>query len=353
MKRLRIGEREIGEGRPCFIVAELGVNMNGDPAKAAKMIEVAAICEVDAVKLQRRGDPSNILIGTALAAPYVSERSFGTTYGAHRRALELPDTAWPDLKARAEALGLVFFATPYDVLSAAFLADLGVPCVKVASADLTNPPLLEAVAQMGVPVILSTGMSTEDEIDHAVRMIWRHTQHLVLMNCVSSYPASTSELNLRYGLKLGKRYGVLHGWSGHERGIASSVAAVVLGASVVERHFTLDRSLRGPDHSASLEPEGLRRLVRDIRNVEAALVVHAKEVLESEKPVRARLAKSLVTCRPVEAGEVLERSALCCKGPGTGLAPYLVEHVVGRRARRAIPSDVLLTEDMLWADHAH
>ena len=351
MKRLRIGDREIGEGRPCFIVAEIGVNHNGDPALAAKMIEVAAICQVDAIKFQRRHIDS-ILTQHAQAVPYVNERSFGANYGAHRLALELPDEAWPRLKARAESLGLVFFATPYDLLSAAILADLGVPCVKVASCDLTNPPLLEAVARMGMPVVLSTGMSTEEEIDRAVRTIWRSTQDLVLLNCCSVYPAANSELNLRYGPKLGKRYSVLHGHSGHERGIATSVAAVVLGASVIERHFSLDRAMKGPDHSASLEPEGLRRLVRDIRNVEAALVVHPKTILPAERAVRDRLAKSLVTTRAIVAGEVLERSALCAKGPGTGLAPYLIGDLLGRRVRRAIPPDVLLTEDMLEASHA-
>jgi sialic acid synthase SpsE len=346
VKRLSIGEREIGEGRPCFIVAELGCNHQGDPALAARMIETAAVCGVDAIKLQRR-DIDSILTRQAQEAPYVNERSFGSTYGAHRRALELPDEAWRRLQSLAQERGLVFFATPYDPLSVEFLATLRVPVVKIASCDVTNPPLLEAAAGLGVPVILSTGMSTEEEIDHAVRLIWRHTTDLVLMHCVSTYPASNDELNLRYMRKLRNTYAVLVGNSGHERGIATSVAAVVLGAVVIERHFTLDRSLRGPDHSASLEPEGLRRLVRDIRNVEVALVERPKHLLPSEEPVRARLAKSLATCRRIEAGEVLERSALCCKGPGTGLSPVLMDEVVGKRARRAIAPDTILLAEML------
>lgn len=346
MRHLRIGGREIGEGQPCFIVAELGCNHQGDPAIAAKMIEVAAACGVDAVKLQRR-DVDSILTRAALDAPYVNERSFGAIYGAHRRALELPDEAWPRLQALAHDRGLIFFATPYDPISVEFLKRLRVPVVKLASCDVTNPPLIDAAARLGVPVILSTGMSTEDEIDQAVRLVWRHTMDLVLLNCCSAYPTEVADLNLRYMRKLQKKYGVLVGHSGHERGIATSVAAVALGASVVERHFTLDRSMRGPDHAASLEPEGLRRLVRDIRNVEAALVARPKVVLPSERAVRDRLAKSLATCRPIAAGEVIERSALCCKGPGTGVSPLLVDSVVGTRARRAIPADVLLALDML------
>ena len=346
IKRLRIGDREIGEGRPCFIVGEIGVCHDGDPAKAAKMIEIAAICGVDAVKLQRRNIDA-ILTQAAQDVPYVNERSFGATYGQHRRALELPDEAWPRLQELAHARGLVFFATPYDPDSAAFLKALRVPVVKVASCDVTNPPLLTAVATMGVPVLMSTGMSTEEEIDRAVRVIWRHTTDLILFHCVSTYPAEARELNLRYLRKLRKRWDSLVGYSGHERGIATTVAAVVLGAVAVERHFTLDRAARGPDHAASLEPEGLRRLVRDIRRVEEALVERPKAVLDSEKPVRARLAKSLATCRRIDAGEVVERSALCCKGPGTGMSPLLMDEVLGRHAKRAIPADVLLEAEML------
>ena len=346
MRRLALGEREIGEGCPCLVVAELGVNHQGDPEIALRLIDVAAAMGAGAVKLQRR-DIDAILTRQAQDAPYRNDRSFGRTYGDHRRALELPDEAWPLLKARADAKGLLFFATPYDPGSAEFLGDLGVPCVKIASCDVTNPPLLEAAATLGVPVLLSTGMATEEEIDRAVRLVWRQTQDLVLMHCVSAYPAENGDLNLRYMLKLAKRYAAIPGYSGHERGLATSVAAVVLGAAVVERHVTLDRSMRGPDHSASLEPEGLRRLVRDIRNVEAALVSHPKRILPGERLVRDRLAKSLVTAHPLEAGQVLERSMLTVKGPGTGLSPWALGDLLGRRVTRAVPGDVLLAEEML------
>ncbi|HAM40084.1 MAG TPA: N-acylneuraminate-9-phosphate synthase [Candidatus Omnitrophica bacterium] len=343
--KLRIANRAIGGECPCFIVAEAGVNHNGSPECAGALIDMAAKCHVDAIKFQRRNVDS-ILTRAELDTPYVNERSFGATYEAHRRALELPAGAWPALKERAEKRGLLFFATPYDIGSADFLADLGVPAVKVASCDVTNTPLLDHVARMGVPVILSTGMSEEDEIDHAVRTVWRHTHDLVLMNCVSAYPAAHAELNLRYMRRLSKRFATLVGHSGHEEGIATSIAAVALGASVVERHLTLDRAAKGPDHAASLEPEGLRHLVRDIRDVEAAMKEHPKRVLDSEKPIRARLAKSLVTARPIGAGDVIERSSLCLKSPGTGLSPLLMDRVIGHHATRAIPADVLLRDDM-------
>lgn len=343
---LRIGNVWVGPKQPCFIVAELGVNHNGDLETAKRLIDAAARSGVRAVKLQRRAI-DEILTAEAQAAPYVNERSFGATYGAHRRALELSDGAWRDLKRVANELGLMFFATPYDLPSVAFLGHLGVPAVKVASCDLTNPPLLKAVSEMGIPVLMSTGMATEAEIDQAVRVVWAGTDALVLMHCVSTYPAEAADLNLRYMLKLAKKYVVVCGYSGHERGIQTSLAAVVLGAAVLERHFTLDRTMKGPDHAASLEPEGLTRLVRDIRRIEEALIERPKKILPGERAARDRLAKSLVTARLIPAGAVIERAFLMAKGPGTGIAPYRLEEFVGKKAAVAIPVDVLLSEEMV------
>lgn len=347
MLRLQIGKKEIGEGRPCLIVAEIGVNHDGMIDKASKMIRVAAAAGVDAVKLQRR-DIDAILTQEAQAAPYVNERSYGSTYGAHRRALELPDAAWPVLKDLADSLGLMFFATPYDPGSADFLLKLGVPCVKVASCDVTNHPLLDSVATMGVPVLMSTGMSTEEEIDLAVRRVWGHMdpKQLVLMHCCSSYPSDAKELNLPYMRKLAKKYDGLVGYSGHERGLQTTLAAVALGAAVVERHFTLDRTSKGPDHAASLEPEGLTRLCRDIRRIEEAMTARPKKVLLSEKPTRERLAKSLVAARALHEGEIMERSLIAIKGPGTGMSPLEMENLLGKRVKTYIPYEALLTPEM-------
>ena len=351
VRRLKIGSIEIGPGCPCLIVAEIGVNFNGDVDLATRMIRVAAQCGAGAVKFQRRNIDA-ILTRAAQEAPYLNERSFGATYGAHRRALEFPDAAWPMLRTVANVSGVLLFATPYDPDSAKFLGRLGVPCVKVASCDVTNPPLLEAVGALGVPVIMSTGMSTEEEIDRAVRTIWRYTQELVLMNCVSTYPSEAKDLNLRYMLKLAKRYRCIVGHSGHERGIQTTLAAVTLGAAVVERHLTLDRSSRGPDHAASLEPNGLTRLVRDIRRIEEALIERPKVVLPSERAIRDRLAKSVVAARLIRRGELVERAALGFKGPGTGLPPYRSENLVGRTALQDIVPDTLISEAMLSPDRS-
>lgn len=346
MKPLQIGHLEIGEKRPCLVVAEIGVNHNGSVELAANMIRAAAECGAHAVKFQRRTIDA-ILTRAAQDQPYDNERSYGPTYGTHRRALELMDYAWPALKKVAEECRVLFFATPYDPESCEFLTRLGVPAVKIASCDLTNPPLIDAACKMAVPVLMSTGMATEEEIDRAIRQVWEHTHDLVLMHCVSEYPAEAEDLNLRYLCKLRKRYLTLTGWSGHERGIQTSIAAVVLGSVVIERHFTLDRTLKGPDHAASLEPEGLKRLCRDIQRVEAALVERPKRMTAGEKKVRERLAKSLVAARRIDEGEVLERSALTAKGPGIGLAPYRIDEVIGKRALVTIRQDDLIGLEML------
>ena len=347
-KALMIGLRQIGDARPCFVVAELGVNHNGDAETAKRLIDVAVSCRADAVKFQRR-DIQAILTRAAREAPYENERSFGRTYGEHRVALELPDAAWPVLKAHAEEQGLIFFATPYDPGSADFLMALGVPCMKVASCDVTNLPLLRHVAGLGVPIVLSTGGCDKEELDQAVRELWRaKRQDFVLLNCTMAYPAPNEDSRLSLLGTYRRDYACLVGMSGHERGLAISVAAVALGACVIERHLTLDRTMRGPDHAASLEPEGFRRLVRDIRNVEAAMTYRGpKAVLPSERAARDRLRKSLASARAIPKGQAIERADLTVKGPGTGILPRGAESVVGRRALRAIPADVLIERAMV------
>jgi len=270
VKAIRIGERLVGEGQPCYIVAEAGVNHNGERALALGLVDVAADARVDAVKFQKRSIP-DLLIREALDAPYVNPNSLGATYGAHRERLELADDVWWELADHARKRGIGFFASAWDPPSVDFLEALGVPAFKIASADLTNLPLVEHVARKRRPVLMSTGMSEMEEIADAVGVVLRHTDQLVLLHCTSAYPANNDELNLRAMDLLRREFGVLVGYSGHERGLAPTEAAVALGAVVVERHLTTDRTLPGPDHAASLEPHGLELLVRNIRNVESAL----------------------------------------------------------------------------------
>ena len=336
MKTIRIGTRLVGEGQPCYLVAEAGVNHNGDPALARRLVEVAARAGADAVKFQKHS-VRDILIRAALEAPYVKPNSLGATYGEHRERLELPEETYRELTDLCGKQNLTFLASPWDPKSADFLDELGVPAFKIASADVTNLPLVEHVARKGKPIIMSTGMSDMDEIADAVAAVRRHHDQLVLLQCTSAYPSDNADLNLRAIETLRRAFGAPVGYSGHERGLAPTEAAVALGACVVERHFTLDRTLPGPDHAASLEPRGLELLIRNIRNIEAALGSPEKRLLPSERPVRERLAKSVAA------------ADLAVKGPGTGISPRHLARLVGVVARRDVAADTLLpTEALEW-----
>ena len=343
---VRIGNREIGPGRPAYLVAEIGINHNGDPAIAGRLIDVAAEAGVDAVKFQKR-TPRAILTAAGYDRPYESENAFAPTYGAHREKLELSGQAYRDLAAYARSRGLDFFASVWDVQSADFMESLGVPAFKIASADLTNLPLLDYVARKGRPMIVSTGMSTMAEVDEAVAAVRRSNVQLILMHCVSAYPCENRDVNLRTMAALAERFGTPVGYSGHDRGVAIPVAAVALGANVIEKHITLDRAMKGSDHAAALEPDGLKRVVRYIRNVEAAFGDGEKRIIPQELAIREKLAKSVATAAAIAADAVIRADMLTVKGPGTGLAPRHLTALVGRVAARSLEADTLVPADAL------
>lgn len=347
-RTIRIGSTLVGDGQPCFVIAEGGVNHNGDPDLAEELVRIAASCEANAVKFQKR-TVADILTGEALAAPYVKPNSLGATYGEHRNRLELPEGVWRRLQVVAMELGLEFFGSAWDRRSADFLEALDTPAFKLASADVTNLDLLDYVAAKQRPVILSTGMSSLDEVDEAVETVLRRTNDLILLQCTSTYPSEFGDINLRVMQTYRERYQVLVGYSGHERGIAVTEAAAALGACVVERHFTKDRTLPGPDQAASLEPVGLHKLVRDIRHIEEALGDGHKRMAAGEAPVRQRLAKSVVAARDIRAGQVVDEAALVLKGPGHGIPANQITHLIGRIAAEDVAADTLVpTRALEW-----
>jgi len=281
-----LGSRVIGGGRPAYVIAEIGLNHNGDVELAKQLIDVAADAGADAVKFQKR-TPEIATPEHMRSTP--RETPWGTmTYLDYRRRVEFGRDEYIEISDYALLRGLEWFASPWDVPSVAFLEDLGVVAHKVASAGLTDIELLEALRDTGKPVILSTGMSTIDQIDRAIDVLG--TDRLVLMHATSTYPMEPEEANLRVIPVLRDRYpGVPVGYSGHERGLQISLAAVALGAVAVERHITLDRTMWGSDHAASLEPAGLQHLVRDIRVIEAALGDGVKRVFPGEFAPMAKL----------------------------------------------------------------
>jgi len=284
MSKIRIGNRLVGNDQPCFIIAEIGINHNGDIDLAKRLISVALAAGCDAVKFQKR-TVDVVYTAEELAKP--RENPFGPTNGDLKYGLEFEEEEYEEIDAFCKSLKMTWFASPWDEKSVDFLQQFRVPVYKIASASLTDDNLLRHIRGTGKPIILSTGMSTYAEIDHAVEVLGK--DDLVLMHATSTYPATYSELNLRAIPTMAVRYGVPVGYSGHETGIPTSVCAATLGACSVERHITMDRAMWGSDHAASLEPNGISRLVRDIRLWEQAKGDGVKRVYEREFPIIKKL----------------------------------------------------------------
>lgn len=342
--RFQIGSRWISDSSAVFVIAEIGINHQGDPALAHRLIDAAAWAGADAVKFQKR-TINAVLCRSHLNMPYNHRNSFGATYGEHRQALELSNETYAKLKKHAEAEGLIFFASAWDTESTDVLDAMGVPVFKVASADLTNLPLLEYLASKQKALLISTGMSTLDEIDRAVQIIRSYGNPFALLQCTASYPAAFNEINLRAIPMLRDRYGCIVGYSGHELGINVSIAAVALGARIIERHLTLDHTMKGSDHIASLEPQELEQLVRGIREVEQALGKPEKHIWPSEFPNKEKLSKSVVSLCFIRSGTVLTKQMLTLKSPGIGIPAARFSDVAGRVAAHDIEADCILQEE--------
>lgn len=272
-----------------YIIAEIGQNHQGDMSIAKRLIDEAAAAGVNAIKSQKR-HTRTLLTPEQYDRPYDSPNAFGTTYGEHRDALELSVEQHAELLAYAASKGVAYFVSAWDPVSAGQMADIGLPMFKVASASITDTETVNAMVAANVPVMMSTGMSTEDEIDACAALLRATSKTKVMFHCTSTYPAKFEQLNLRYMPVLQERYpDFVIGFSGHHQGIAVDLGAVAMGAKVLERHFTLDRAMRGSDHAASLEIPGLQKLVRDVRAFEIALGDGVKRVYDEEIPMRAKL----------------------------------------------------------------
>lgn len=284
MPGVKIGDTLVGDGCPCYVVAEIGINHNGDVELAKSLIDMAEAAGCNAVKFQKR-TVDVVYSAEELAKP--RESPFGTTNGDLKRGLEFGLEQYREIDAFCRETGIPWFASCWDEGAVDFMEQFAPPCYKIASASLTDDALLRYHRGTGRPLILSTGMSTLDEIDHAVEVLG--TGDLVILHATSTYPSNYDELNLRAIPMLRERYGVPVGYSGHETGIASTVTAAALGACIVERHVTMDRAMWGSDQAASLGPSGVTRLVRDLRLVEMALGDGNKCVYEREKPIIQKL----------------------------------------------------------------
>lgn len=349
MNTLDIGSKHIGDGFPVFVIAEAGINHQGDVEIAKKLIEEAARCGADAVKFQKRSI-SRILTREGLDMPYENPNSFGKTYGEHKEALELNESDYKELKEHCQRNDIIFCASGWDEESIDFLDDLGIAFFKMASADLTNIPLLIHTAKKGKPIILSTGMAALEDVKNAYDAVKTHNDQIAILQCTSTYPSKFNEINLNVLSTFKKEFPeAVIGFSGHEQGIAIPPVAVGLGACIIERHFTLDRTMKGGDHAASLEPQGFMKMVRDIHHVTEAMGSFNKEVQESEEPIFKKLAKSIVSKVDIKKGTIITEEMLTTKGPGTGISPTKMELVIGKTTSKDIAHDSVMVEgDIIW-----
>lgn len=348
VEAIRIGSRVVGPSAPVFIVAEAGVNHNGDVGAAKALIDAGAEAGAEAIKFQSFRAERLVSAKAPKAAYQLRTTDSQEAQLEMLRRLELPSDAPRNLEAHCRDQGVLFLSSPFDEESVGLLDDLGVPAFKIGSGEITNWPLLASVGRRSKPVILSTGMSYLSEVAEAVRVLRAAgCRQLVLLHCVSNYPADPADANLYAMRTLRETFHVPVGFSDHTLGIEVALAAVALGACVIEKHFTLDKKLPGPDHPASLEPEEFGTLVRGIRAVEAALGNGIKQPVSSEQNVQAAARRSIVAQVTIPAGTRLTPGMLAFKRPGLGIPPSKLALVVGRKTTRTLPADTMITDEDL------
>lgn len=339
--------------RHVMIIAEAGVNHNGSLQMAREMVHAAAEAGADYVKFQT-AVPELVISSIADKAEYQKETTGdGESQLDMCRSIHLPLRDYIELKELCGEYGIGFMSTPFDLVSIDFLADLGQDWFKIPSGEITNLPYLRRVAEKGIPVILSTGMSTLEEIDTAIEVLTGSSRQypsqsslrrrdIIVLHCNTQYPTPYADVNLRAMTALHEQLGVKVGYSDHTQGIEVPVAAVAMGAHVIEKHFTLDRNLPGPDHKASLTPDELARMVRSIRNIELALGSSHKGVSPSEAPNMVIARKSIVAARDIKRGEMLSEDNITVKRPGNGISPMMWDSVIGTHAVRDFDYDSLI-----------
>jgi sialic acid synthase SpsE len=329
----------------CYIIAEAGLNHNGSVQIAKELIDVAVKAGADAVKFQKR-TVDTLAVKETLDAKDNRFPEFGKTYREIREHHEFDMQQYLGLKTYAAEKDIDFFVTAFDTIAVDFLEDLGVDAYKLASHSATNLELLEYLARIGKPSILSTGMTDLEELDTAVGIFKKYSAPLVLLHCVSSYPTPLDECNLKMMKILRERYDLPVGYSGHEIGFLPTVTAVAMGAKVVERHFTLDKSMVGFDHKMSLEPEELTSMIKDIRAVKQIKGSGVKIVTDTEWITREKYHVSIASAYEIKSGQKLTKSMISYRNPGTGIPAKQADTILNKTAIENIAANVLLTKDM-------
>lgn len=333
-RTLQIADYLISDDSKPFVIAEIGANHQGSVELCENLFELAAKAGVDAVKLQKR-ENRELFMPSMFNQPYVGPTSFAPTYGLHREFLELNLEQYKHLQRYATKLGLIFFATATDKKSIDFLIELNVPAIKIASADLYSTPLIKYASKFGIPLIMSTGGSDEYNIDRAMSFV--NPRKVGLLQCTAMYPANAAEMNLNVISTFRKRYPeTVIGLSSHDRGISFPVIATVLGARIIEKHFTSDRSLKGTDHSFSLEPSGMERMCRDIKNTLVAMGSFEKSIHPAEIPIIKKFGKMLVYKRNLELGKIVEEEDIEIRAPMEGEHAFRLDEIIGKKLNKNV-----------------
>ena len=347
MRKLILDGKTIQDDGNAYVIAEIGHNHQGDLETAKKMFRVAKESGADAVKLQKR-DNRKLYTAAAYVKPYDNRNSYGATYGEHREALEFGWVEYRELFDYARELGITMFSTAFDFASADFLAQFDPPAFKIASGDVKNIPLLTYIAGFQKPMVLSTGGAAMEDVNRAYDAVMPINDQLTILQCTASYPADFNELNLQVIPTFRERFpNTVIGLSSHDNGIAMAVAAYMLGARVIEKHFTLNHTLKGTDHAFSLEPNGLRKMVRDLHRCRQAMGDGVKRVYETEVTPIMKMGKKLVAARDLPRGHAIQPEDIVFKSPGDGLPPYEFDKVVGRTTICDVKIDDALTFEVL------
>jgi N-acetylneuraminate synthase/sialic acid synthase len=339
MRALEIDGTVINDDSDCYVIAEIGHNHQGNLETAKQLFRAAKDAGANAVKLQKR-DNRSLFTREMYDRPYDNENSYGATYGEHRDFLEFGEREYRELRQYAAEIGIACFATAFDFQSADFLAALDVPAFKIASGDLSNVPLLKHVARFQKPMLVSTGGGTLADAQRAYDVVMPINPQLCLLQCTAGYPPEFDQLNLRVITTFRERFpDIVIGFASHDSGIAMALVAYILGGRMVEKHFTLNRAMKGTDHAFSLEPVGMRKLVRDLRRARVALGDGVKAPFATERAPLLKMGKKLVARRDLPVGHVLTPEDVAIKSPGDGLPPYELDNVLGRRTRVTLTLD--------------
>ncbi len=347
MKTIKISNKLVGENQPTFIIAEAGVNHNGKLELAKRLVDVAVEAGADAVKFQTFKSEGVVTAG--LNSADYAKKNIGKDVGQLEmiKSLELNYKDFVSLKNYCDKKEIIFLSTPHSFDAIDFLEDL-VPAYKFGSGDITNIPALRHAAKKGKPIILGTGMSTLDEVGYAINAIKSEgNEQIIALHCTTNYPCPLEDVNLSAMITIQRELDCLVGYSDHTLGLSVPIIATAMGAAVIEKHFTIDKSLPGPDHKASLEPDELKSMIKEIRKTEKVLGSFDKKPTKSEKKIMNLVRKSIVTKKDIEKGTIVSEDMIVIKRPGTGLNPSDLDKIIGKKARRYIAKDEIFQLNMV------